>query len=190
MKKIKKQRLYYLFSGICAILLVVNFIRTDSWTGALEFSEFTKTEWSMFKIFIMEEVVLGCMMFLFAYLGGKNMSSSEKQNRYLDDLLIKGIVDTRKLVGVMNAKKLPYGEFGLCLVCLKDNILNIYDTDFKQDPGALLYSVELKKVTNLKWSSFIFNSYIKFTYEGFNFKLADGVYKELFLEIENEVSRH
>lgn len=114
------------------------------------------------------------------------MKKNEKQERFLNGLLLRGIVDVRKLAGVANAKKLPNGEFGLCLMCLKDSTLDLYDINFKQEVGELLYSVDLKKVTNLKTSSFIFNSYIKFTYEGFNYKLVDCAYKELYSAIESE----
>ena len=47
------------------------------------------------------------------------MKKNENQERYLDGLLLRGIVDTRRLAGVANAKKLPNGEFGFCLMCLK-----------------------------------------------------------------------
>ena len=115
------------------------------------------------------------------------MKKNEKQEKFLDGLLIRGIVDVRKLAGVANAKKLPNGEFGFCLMCLNGSNLNLYDTNFKQEVGPLMYSIDLKKVTNLKTSSFIFNSYIKFTYEGFDYKLVDCAYKELYSAIENEV---
>ncbi len=114
------------------------------------------------------------------------MKKNAKQEKYLDNLFAKGIVDIRKLAGVANARKLPNGEFGFCLMCLKDSTLNLYDTNFDQEVGELLYSIDLKKVTNLKTSSFIFNSYIKFTYEGFDYKLVDCVYKELYSAIEGE----
>jgi len=115
------------------------------------------------------------------------MMKSEKQERYLDNLLLRGMVDVRKLAGVANAKKLPNGEFGFCLMCLNGSTLNLYDTNFEQEVGELLYSIDLKKIANLKTSSFILNSYIKFTYEGFNYKLADCAYKELYSAIEKEV---
>lgn len=111
----------------------------------------------------------------------------KKFDKYLDGLLIRGLVDVRKLAGVANAKKLPNGEFGFCLICLKDSTLNLYDTNFKQEVGELLYSIDLKKVTNLKTSAFMLNSYIKFTYEGFNYKLVDCVHKELYNAIKSEV---
>ena len=55
------------------ILLFYNIIRTDSWTGDMTFSEFTNKEWNLFLIFMIEEAILGALMFVFALLGGKSM---------------------------------------------------------------------------------------------------------------------
>ena len=110
----------------------------------------------------------------------------KKSNEYLNELSAKGLIDNRRLAGVANAKKLPNGEFGFCLMCLNGSTLNLYDTNFKQEVGDLLYSVDLKQVTNLKTSAFVFNSYIRFTYEGFDYKLVDCAYKELYSAIEVE----
>ena len=115
------------------------------------------------------------------------MKPREKQEKFLNGLLIRGLVDARKLAGVANAKKLPGGEFGFCLMCLKDSSLDIYDTNFAQEVGDLLYSIDLKKVTNLKTSTFIFNCYIKFTYEGFDYRLDDCLHKELYNAIRSEL---
>ena len=115
------------------------------------------------------------------------MKQSDKLDKYLNGLILRRIIDERKLTGVANAKKLPNGEFGFCLMCLNGSTLNLYDTNFKQEVGALLYSIDLKKVSNLKTSAFVLNSYIKFTYEGFDYKLADCSYKELYDAIESEV---
>lgn len=116
------------------------------------------------------------------------MNPREKQEQFLKGLLIRGLVDSRKLAGVANAKKLPNGEFGFCLMCLKDSTLALYDTNMKQEVGELLYSIDLKKVTNLKTSTFIFNCYIKFTYEGFDYRLDDCLHKELYNAIKSELS--
>ena len=42
-------------------------------------------------------------------------SMKEKQEAYLKDLLIRGIVDNRKVAVCSNAKKLPNGEYGLII---------------------------------------------------------------------------
>ena len=52
-----------------------------------------------------------------------------KFDQYLDGLLIRGLVDNRKLAGVANARKLPNGEFGFCLMCLNGSTLDLYDTN-------------------------------------------------------------
>ena len=115
------------------------------------------------------------------------MNPREKQEKFLSGLLIRGLVDARKLAGVANAKKLPGGEFGFCLMCLNGSSLDLYDTNFSQEVGALLYSIDLKRVTNLKTSTFIFNTYIRFTYEGFDYRLDDCLHKELYNAIKGEV---
>lgn len=51
----------------------------------------------------------------------------KKSDKYLDGLLIRGLVDVRKLAGVANAKRLPNGEMGFCLMCLNNSTLNLYD---------------------------------------------------------------
>lgn len=111
---------------------------------------------------------------------------SKKQELFLDELLSMGVVDFRRPAGVANAKKLPYGEMGFCLMCLKNSTLNLYDTNFSQEVGELLYSIDLKRVTNLKTSSLILNSYIRFAYEGFDYRLDDCSHKELYRAIEEE----
>lgn len=113
---------------------------------------------------------------------------NQKQEKFLNGLLIRQLVDGRKLAGVANAKRLPRGEYGFCLMCLKDSTLNLYDTNFQQEVGELLYSIDLKQVTNLKTSTFFFNCYIKFTYEGFDYRLDDCLHKELYNAIKSEVA--
>jgi len=113
---------------------------------------------------------------------------NKKQEKFLDGLLVRGLVDERRLAGVANAKNLPNGELGFCLMCLKGSTLNLYDTNFSQEIGELLYSIDLKGVSNLRTSCFIFNSYIKFTYAGFKYKLVDCIHKELYDAIKKETN--
>ena len=85
----------------------------------------------------------------------------KKQEAFLNGLLIRELVDTRKLAGVANAKRLPNGEFGFCIMCLNGSTLNIYDTNMHQEVGQLLYTIDLKKISKLKTSTFIFNMYLE-----------------------------
>ena len=111
---------------------------------------------------------------------------SKKQDAFLENLLERGIVDNRKLSAGGNAKRLPNGEYGYVLMCLKDHTLNIYDTDFSQNVGDLLYCINLRDVTDLKISTFIFNCYIKFTYQGFKYRIENALHKQLYAAVKKE----
>ena len=64
---------YFYVSLICLILLFCNFYRTDSWTGDKPFSEFVGRDWQLFAIFMIEEIIIVCVMLLFWILGQKNI---------------------------------------------------------------------------------------------------------------------
>ena len=112
-----------------------------------------------------------------------------KSDDLLNEWLVKGLVDSRKLAAVANARSLPNGEYGFCLMCLNGSTLNLCDINIRSEVGPQLYSIDLKKVSNLKTSTFIFNSYIKFTYEGFPYKLINCVHKALYRAIKEEAAR-
>lgn len=85
----------------------------------------------------------------------------------------QNMIDDRNALFFANAKKLPNGEFGLCLVCINGNTMGIYDTDFSQNIGEQIYKIELNGISNIKSSSFVFNRYLKFEYTGNKYYLAD-----------------
>ena len=105
-----------------------------------------------------------------------------KQEVFLSNLLDKGLVDVRMMAVVANAKALPNGEFGLCLLCLNNNTLSVYDTDFQQNIGEKLYEIDLQCVSNFKSSSFVFNRYMKFMYDSFVYKFEGFGNAKAFLE--------
>ena len=105
-----------------------------------------------------------------------------KQEVFLSNLLDKGLVDVRKMAVVANAKALPSGEFGLCLLCLNNNTLSVYDTDFHQNIGEKLYAIDLQRLSNFKASSFVFNRYMKFMYDSFVYKFEGFGNAKAFLE--------
>lgn len=110
-----------------------------------------------------------------------------KQEIFLNTLFDQGIVDERKMAVVANAKALPSGGFGLCLLCLKGSILSVYDTDFQQNLGAKLCEIDLRGISGLKASAFVFNRYMKFDYASFTYKFADfGNAKEFIAAISAE----
>lgn len=107
---------------------------------------------------------------------------------HLDKLFSEGVIDKRKMAVFSTAKGLPNGEFGLCLICLNGNLLNVYDTTSKWELKELMYSIELSKITQFKASSFVFNRYIKFCYQNFRYTFADfGNAKNFIAAIEDEL---
>ena len=67
----KRYWVYLIMILICSVLLFVNIFRTDSWTGDKPFSVFTQRDWLLFSVFLIEEVVIVCIIGLFVILSFK-----------------------------------------------------------------------------------------------------------------------
>lgn len=91
----------------------------------------------------------------------------------VDTLMERGLIADRNAAVVANAKTLPNLEYGLVLLCLKEKTLFIYDIDFQHNIGDLLYTIDLTKASDFRSSYFVFNRYLNFVYEGFQYKFAD-----------------
>ena len=113
----------------------------------------------------------------------------EKQSRFLKGLQIRQMVDHRKIAYAAGARSLPNGEFGLCLLCIYRNFLCVYELDIHQTVGKKLYEIPLNQICNFKASSFLLNSYLIFTYQGFRYKFVDfGGGKPLISAIREEMN--
>lgn len=69
---------YLYVSLVCLILLFLNFLRTDSWTGDKPFSEFLARDWQLFTIFMIEETIIISVMLVFWWIGQKNIKKQKK----------------------------------------------------------------------------------------------------------------
>jgi len=113
----------------------------------------------------------------------------EKQERFLKGLLIRGMVDGRKIAYAAGASSLPNGEYGLCLLCICRNVLSVYELDILQTVGEKLYEIPLNQIEGLKASSFLLNSYLIFTYQNFRYKFVDfGGGKPLISAVREEMN--
>lgn len=98
-----------------------------------------------------------------------------------------GYCDERGAGFCATATQLPRGEYGLVALCVKGNILSIYDVDIRSNIGELLYTIEMKKIEKLKNIFVLFGRTLKLTYKGdlYSFTNIAGV-KEALSVIEEE----
>lgn len=94
-------------------------------------------------------------------------------SKFQKKLIVRGICDERGLAFCATAKTLPNGEFGMVLIAQNQNTLFIHDTNIKSEALDLLYTINLKKVTDLKINGFfgeLFKGYsMRFTYKQFTY---------------------
>lgn len=75
-KKSSIPMLYWVYVALmilCIVLLPVNFIRTDSWTGDKPFSAFAQRDWMLLAIFLAEELLLIGVAVLFSFLSFRTL---------------------------------------------------------------------------------------------------------------------
>ncbi len=113
---------------------------------------------------------------------------------FAQKMMAAGVCDERGAVFCATATGLPNGDFGMVLLGVKGNTLVIHDTNMKSEVGALLYSIELKDVANLKIVSFLaelIKGYsFQFDYEGFNYQFKNCAQnKEALAVIAKEAAR-
>ena len=100
----------------------------------------------------------------------------------------RNLVDDRNAMIFANAKTLPNGEFGLCLLCVNGNTLEVRGTDFSQNIGETLYRISLNRISNVKNSTFLFNRSLKFDYDGGRYHFCDYGDARRFMEVVLEES--
>ena len=88
-------------------------------------------------------------------------------------MLRLGFADEHKNVVFASAKKLPNGEYGLCVLGINKRVLTVCGADFSQEIGRKLYEIRLDQITDLKSSAFVFNRYLQFQYQGATYRFAD-----------------
>ncbi|MBO5049233.1 MAG: hypothetical protein J6C41_02225 [Oscillospiraceae bacterium] len=95
--------------------------------------------------------------------------------KFQDRLIAEGYCDNRGAGFCASAAKLPNGEYGLVLLCVNGNNLNLFDIDIKSNIGELLYVVELKKIENLKIRAGILSPVLRFDYNGYTYSFKNFV---------------
>ena len=117
---------------------------------------------------------------------------------YLDTfsqkMLDAGVCDARGADFCATAVRLPDGQFGMVLMGVVGNELSIYDTDMKSNVGEHLYTIPLKKATDLQITNGllaeVFKGYsFKFNYDGFEWKFKNCAQHKEQLEIIRHETR-
>ncbi len=104
-------------------------------------------------------------------------------------LIEKGYCDERGAGFCATATQLPRGEYGLVALCVKGNILSIYDVDIRSNLGELLYKIELKKIKNLKNIFVLFGRTLKFNYGGNTYSFTNIAGVKAALSVIEEESK-
>lgn len=99
------------------------------------------------------------------------------------------LFDERRATVFADAKCLPDGSHGLCVLSVKGNNLTVHDADFKSRVGDLILTIPPREVSDLKTSSFLFNSYLKFKYKDFSFVFADFKSKDFVETVKVEAGK-
>ncbi len=96
-------------------------------------------------------------------------------SKFQEKLAAEGYCDSRCAGFCATATSLPNGEYGAVLLCVKGHTLNIYDIDIKSNVGALLYQIDLKKISGLKIKAGFLSQYLKFNHLNFGYSFTNFV---------------
>lgn len=108
--------------------------------------------------------------------------NAQKKAELIAKLNAEGRIDSRNLYVFNNARMLPGGGFGLCLVSIAGTALYISDTDMASNVGRLIAAIPFAEMQSFKASTFPFNPYAKFQWKGEAVHLS-GLSKEMLAAI-------
>ena len=74
-----RKTLHYVAIWICILLLALNFLRTDDWTGDKEFYEFDQRDWTLFYIFLAEEGLIIIAVVIVTCILSKRLKATEEK---------------------------------------------------------------------------------------------------------------
>lgn len=103
------------------------------------------------------------------------------ENQLLKDALIRGLVDERKIAFVADIT-CSNGNRGRALLFLNGTILSFCEMRGLTQIGELLEAIELKQAEFIKGSSFVLNSYLKFSYQGNTYRMSGFAQAKTVLE--------
>ena len=109
-------------------------------------------------------------------------------NKIQEKLVSGGFCDERGVGFAASASLLPNGSWGLVLLCLKGNELDVYDVDTHTEPKRLLCSIPLKLAEGLKVKGSIIKKLV-FKYKGFKYCFNNLIGLKAQLDVIERESR-
>ena len=110
-------------------------------------------------------------------------------SKFQDKLVTDGYCDERAAGFCATATKLPGGEYGIVCLCVKGNVLSLYDVDMKSNLGALLYRIRLSEIEDLKIRATLLSQVLKFRFQGGEYSFTNFVGVKPALKVIEEESR-
>ena len=85
--------LYQIARIVCVFLLFFNFHRTDKWTGDKPFSEYGQWDWTLFIIFLVEELIIVGAIIVLTVLARRAATEGEINRRkaFSEEIMMMGI---------------------------------------------------------------------------------------------------
>ena len=106
------------------------------------------------------------------------------QQRWFEE----GYCDERGAAFCANATRLPDGNFGIVCLCVKGNVLSIYDVDMRNNIKELLFNLTLNQIEGLKIRAGIFSQKLYFVYNGGEFCFTNFIGVKPALKVLEEES--
>ena len=108
--------------------------------------------------------------------------------RKIEDLITEGFCDSRGGAVCATIVSLPgwKAKLGICLLCVKENVLSFYEVDLRNNIGECAGFVELKRAENFVFKANFWTQLLAFDYEGAHYEFTNfgnhKVLKAVFAE--------
>jgi len=106
----------------------------------------------------------------------------------IEKLITEGYCDSRGASACASIISLPGWEskFRIVLMCVKDEYLNFYETDIRNNIGNRVASVEISKAENFVFKANLWTQVLAFDYEGQHYEFTNFGNQKIFKQVFEE----
>lgn len=109
--------------------------------------------------------------------------------KFQDKMFAAGYCDARKAAFCAAATKLPKGKSGIVALCVKDDVLHIYEVDKRSNIGTPLFLVLLNRIENLTIKATWLEPLLQFKYDGHLYSFTNFIGVKPALRVIEEESQ-